>query len=243
MNIEKILESKAYYKPGSGIEFKTPEVYLSKTLDKLSKYTDKFNVKVAGSVTNVNEDGSTNTAYGRVLIEPDFSNTDKMYKTVGFLYALDIQRPVVKVYTGSIVTACTNLCIFNAEHLFEASIMDGGFDKSYDILDTYLENMGKTLGEYYAIKENLEAQLLPEKEINTYLGKLLEFGIKNSFIGTTPIVQAGKELYSADSKYYIGKDKITSKWNIYNAITDNLKKADIKDAASKVLKISNFILN
>ena len=38
-------------------------------------------------------------------------------EVIGFLYGLDVRKPVVKIYRGYLNRACTNLCVFDHQWL------------------------------------------------------------------------------------------------------------------------------
>ena len=238
MQVEDLLESKAYIK--SGITFKTPKQLLEPFLDKISKYTDKFIIKTSGKVINANEDESINTAYGRVLLQTDFSadELDGMYKNVGVVYALDGMKPIIKTYTGTIVSACTNMTIFNAEHVFSDNLLSGS-NRPLEYLQEYLTGMEKTLDNYRKIKQNLISQVYSKEDVQETLGALLEYSIKNKSLGTTAVVSGAKALYDNSSKYFFEKE--TTAWNVYNSITQYItEKSDIIDTPSKTILLSKF---
>jgi hypothetical protein len=242
MEIKELFETKAFVK--SGVTFQTPKQILEPFMDKMSKYTDKFIIKTSEKIVNANEDESINAAFGRVLIQTDFSgdDLDGMYKNVGVVYALDTLKPIVKTYTGTIVSACTNMCIFNADHIFSSNIMEG-LGRPLEYITQYLGSMEQVMDNYRKIRLDLTNQIYTENEIQQKLGELLEYSIKNKYLGTTAVVNAAKNLYDNSSMYHI-ENKQTTAWNLYNSITQYLTdKSDIIDTASKTLLLSKFFIN
>jgi hypothetical protein len=207
MTVQELFDTKAYVK--QGITYQTPKQLLDPFISKMSKYTDKFIVKTSEKVTNANEDESINEAFGRVLIQTDFSGNDMdgMYKNVGVVYSVDSLKPIIKVYTGTIVSACTNMTVFNADHVFSGDL-GAGTGRPLDYLDEYLTGMEKTLDAYRATKAHLLGDIYSKERVHDFLGGLLEFSIKNKALGTTAVMSAAKSLYDNSSKYYFNPNAL-----------------------------------
>lgn len=59
---------------------------------------------------------STGITYNRVWIQavlPPTHTIDGHDEVIGFLYGIDVKKPVVKIYRGYLNQACTNLTVFN----------------------------------------------------------------------------------------------------------------------------------
>jgi hypothetical protein len=126
IELKELLESKAFVKEGSGYDFKLPEQYVNEFLDIAGNYTDKFLVTVNSPTENKNEDESINKAFPRFLVEakmPEKFDVEESTATIGFMMALDTQKPIAKLYTGKKVTACMNLTIFNADNVYSAELV------------------------------------------------------------------------------------------------------------------------
>jgi hypothetical protein len=244
ITVEDVLKSKAYVK--GGVAFSTPEQYLGDFVNKADKLGAKLSARVDNKVVNANDDESLNEAFGRVLIEAKLGDErDGLSGTVGVLYSVDSMKPVVKTYYGDLVSACTNLCVFRAEDVFTGSILDGGdmdnFSRSYE---EYLRHYFDKFEEYDKIVAQLKVSPIANKDVNTYMGNLLRYSVsvQGQYLGTNPIIGAAKSLFRSGTPYYIGKED-TTKWNVYNSITEMLKKSSIADQATKTLLLSKFFLN
>ena len=103
--------------------FKT-EAYVTPFLERMSKFTDDFRiqVKLPDQITKTKDGGIDvdDVTYNRVWIQavmPEEYSFDNHDEVVGFIYGLDVRKPVVKIYRGGLNRACTNLCVFNPSFL------------------------------------------------------------------------------------------------------------------------------
>lgn len=241
MKIEEILLSKTYVKENGAISFAPAREYIQPFLDKIPNA--QWEVEVANEVVNKNEEDETlNIAYPRVSIKGKLGITDLYTSIIGLVYALDLQRPLIKVYTGQEVNVCTNLTIFNAEEVFTQDLL-GNYKEIYDKAQHYFERKEKQLEEYIRIYNDLVNTNLTNNELNELMGKLL-FKSHKTKLGTTPIVKASQLLKDPSSIYYVkdGKDFSCTKWNVYNSITQTLGKSDILEKPSKVVSLSRILL-
>lgn len=244
MEVADVLNSKVFVK-GNSVTFNSPKSYLEPFIDKISSLDPEFDVKVSGAVKNAEEDKTQNIAYGRVCLEAKLSGygTDDSIGKVGMVYALDTQKPTVKVYTGQEVSACLNLCIFNAEQVYSFDLLGGGMDKAYQMAKQYAEEKEKEVEIYLKYKKELLEREHTVPEIERIIGKLIHEAMETR-LGTSPILSAAKELWNEKSRYSIISTGGTTGWNIYNAITDHIShRADILDRPTKTLLLSKMILN
>lgn len=246
LTLNSILESKIYVKENSAISFKSPHEYIQPFIDGASKLTDDFRISVSGAVKNKNEEDETiNVAYGRVLVEailPGNFDTDKglgdTYGTIGFMYALDLQKPVIKVYSGRYARACTNLCVFGADRVFTQDLT-GNLSKCFEIAQDYFDIAEKDLANSIKLITYMRDTELQGGNLDEFTGILLRRSMLNQKLGHTPIIQGTRELYN-DKSIYSLKDGKTSLWNYYNSITENIKKVDILDRATKTALLTEL---
>lgn len=244
--LDDVLSSKIYVKNGS-IDFKSPKEYLMPFIDLTEKITDNYKVRVSGTVENAEEaSGELNTSYGRVLIEahlPDKYGTEETGGIIGLVYGLDIQKPVMKVYTGQNIFACTNLCVFGAQHVFSSELLTTGSARAYQEVSKYVEEKERELENYIRVSTKLKEMQLDKESLDELIGKLVRESLKSRSIGITPITTAAKDLYDPKSKYAV-KDGQTNGWNVYNAITEYIThKTDILDMAHKTVLLQDMFLN
>jgi hypothetical protein len=203
MQLQELLDSKIYVKPNGGMTFKTPDEYLSPFIDMVSPFTTDFRIAVDAESRNANEDSTENVAYGRVVVEAKLPQayTSLDHDTViGIIYALDTQKPVIKAYTGQVAWACTNLSIFNADNIFEASLL-ANTNAVYDKLKRYTGKLNEGLEEWINIVNNLKTVEYNENALNEKIGYMLRKSQKQNF--TTAVIAATKDLDNAKSVYAV----------------------------------------
>jgi hypothetical protein len=242
--LDDVLNSKIYIKDNVGIQFQSPASYIEPFLLSLNKLSPSYEIEVSGRVANKNStDTSINEAFARVKVEaklPAEYNIHEHDTVVGLVYALDIGKPVMKVYTGQNAWACTNLCIFRADQIHQIELMQG-VSTIYDKTKTFSERITEQVRDFSERLTQMKERQYAGDEIDEVIGKLLRKSIESKgSVGTTPIVSAAQSLFDKSSVYGI-KDNKTSEWNIYSALTQYLTdKADLLDRATKTLYVSNM---
>lgn len=230
MDVQALLDSKIYVR--NEIHYPLPKTLVSPFLDEVGyKEGDALRVQVQNEVINQNEDGSVNIAYPRFLVEYTknaivFGDTD-YHNVFGMLVAMDQQHPQIKVYSGMNVVACTNLCIFQAEHLFVQNL-NNPLNSVWNQLSNYVAMEDSKLENYARVHEQLINTYYNNEQLNNKLGYLLRNADKVK-LGTSPIVGAVKLLSSNKSPYYV--ENSCSAYNLYNAITQCI--TDSKDILYK----------
>lgn len=244
MELQEILESKVFVK-GNSVNFNSPRAYLEPFLEELQKANADFTVKASGAVRNANdEDKTINTAFGRISVQgkiPGF-NYSGSEGTIGIVYALDLQKPLVKVFSGQEVSTCTNMCIWGAEHVYQFDIMGSGMDKAYSMAREYVEKKAEAVELHKKYSEQLLEKRWSIPEVEAMLGRLLHESMSER-LGTSAVIAATRDLFDQKSKYAIIGEE-TSGWNVYNAMTDYLShKQDIIDMPTKTLLLSKMMIN
>ena len=251
MNLTDVLSSKVFVKEDGAINFQTPKTYLEPFIDVVGDKAQEWRIKTANQVVNAEESGEKNIAYPRIAIEADLGISQVQNGlpnffsgTVGMLYALDMQKPIVKVYTGLNVRSCLNLTIFNAEHVFQQELL-GNYREVYSRASSYMKSIEKREKEYQKIYNDLKVEL-NEEGLNELIGYLVRRGSKDK-IGLTPITGAVKlleapgtnySIYDADNKFHC------TKWNVFNSITQVLSgNKDFTDVPTKTISLAKLFLN
>lgn len=240
------VESAKSYVNSGGISYPRPLEYAEKFMDILEVNEKNCRFELQGLVENANEDSSTNKAYARFLVETKLEHqTEELQKTIGMVVNFDTQSPKIKVYSGDRVMACTNLLIAGAEQIYDQSLNSGVVDNAYTQLRYFRKNAEEDWNKEIAVWTKMKETELEGNQIEERLGKFLHLVItsnKFKYLGTTPIVQAAKYLYS-NSPYMI-KDNKTSAWGLYQAVTQSITNAnDIVKTPMKTLIATNLILN
>lgn len=245
LRIEEVLNSKVYVKPGSAISFGSPKKYLEPFVEYAEAKAVSFRVKVADPIINAEEEGAMNIAYPRVMVEANLGSLIEGFDAiVGMVYALDLQKPVIKAYSGFNVQSCVNLTIFNSDRLVQQELLADS-NKVYTAVESFVEQKEEEVKTFNETLSNLRLANLTENTFNELMGKLLREGSRTK-LGTNPILHAVKLLDDNASQYYIRQENKFSctKFNVYNAVTQALTNSnDITDRANKTIQLANTILN
>lgn len=244
IQLQELLDSKIYVKESAAVSFKSPKAYLSPFLDMIAPHATDIRIEVDSPVINAEESGRQNVAYPRVNLEATIG--DQMtgfYSVMGMIFALNTSVPIAKVYSGQSVKACLNLTIFNAEDIFEQSLLNNS-QEIYNRAQMFYRRKEKQIEEYGKIYKSLTEKQLNPNSLNELLGKLLISGSKSK-LGTSPVVGAAKLLTTPQSAYYTreGKDFQCNEWNVYNAVTQSITdKEDAVMKPNKTIEIAKVLL-
>jgi len=245
LTLDQILSSKVYVKENSQISFGSPRQYIEPFLEKLKDTGATYRVAVSDRVANREESGGLNEAYGRVVIEAKFPNIFCAHEhdsVIGMVYALDTQKPSMKIYSGQNAWACTNMSIFGARYVHAVELLQGTssiYDKSLEFIDS----MTLQVRQFSNIYERMNEKIYQGDEIDRITGYLLREGTRNKLLGTSPVLSAIRDLDDNKSRYAI-KDNKTSQWNYYSALTQYVTdKVDIVDKATKSVLLSKLFVN
>lgn len=245
ITLNELKESKIFVKEDSSITFKNPKEYLEPFFESTAKFNPEYRVTIQNKVTNREDSGIDNTSYGRFMVEALLGNdydVQDCQSTIGFIVALDTQKPIMKTFSGKNVFACTNLTIFNAENVFSQELL-GNTKSLYAKVTEYSDKMAEELEEFNKLVEALKNKTYSGSQLEKMTGKLLLESLKQPKLGHTVINQGTKELLDAKSRYRLSPDGSTSAWNYYNSITEFIKKADVLDRSTKTVLLSNIFLN
>lgn len=227
--------------------FKTSD-YLNPFLDRMSKYTNNFTVKVkCPDQITLTDDGNIVTddlTFNRVNIEAILPNEyayEGHTQVVGMVYGLDVRKPICKFYSGAERSACTNLCVFSPSGL-DIQEIEPETAINYRVIETLLnrtETVSKTLR--MLSNTNFEASDL---NINENLGRWIRNAMSMEYssgygkvkIKTATVIDAYKDLFvNEDSEYWTG-DSDCSMYNVYNAFTQQITNDWDKDCFTRFEK-------
>lgn len=242
MNIVDLVNSKTYVKENGAITFPSPKELIHPFIDNVKEEVE-YVVKTADEVVNKEQESEElNIAYPKVLVQANFTTpTIPGFKSVvGMIYHLNVQKPVVKVYTGQEVSACLNLCVFNAEHVFQQDLL-GNYRDVYAKAQSYIMNKQQEIEDYTRIYNDLVETDLEYDELQELLGDILLRATKNNMVSS--VTKAAKLLTDSNSMYYInqGKDYKCNKWNVFNSITAALSNCDVAERPVKTLNVAKML--
>lgn len=257
ITIEELLKGKATRIKEK--EYFTTEQYVTPFLERMSKMTDDFRVqvKLPDQITKTKEGeiDMDDITYNRVWIQavlPEEYAFDNHDEVIGFLYGLDVRKPIVKIYRGGLNRACTNLCIFDPSFLHISEI-EPERAINYKPVKTLLEQ-ADTLKSWLDKLRNTGFDC-DDDIINEKLGGWVRNAISESYdagfgkvkLASSTVVDAYKLLFEdIKSPYFVNraKENYVNMFTVYNAFTElisNDKGKDIMNKAEKTLLLMDIL--
>jgi len=257
LDFKQLENSKIYVHPKSEtLKFKHTLDYLEPFLQKFEgiqgvewmfqaddKTVNEEKVDVLTSELNADAPVKQNISYGSVIAKaklpesfnviPDISSNFKdMFSEIGLVYTLSSLKPEMRLYRGKRVDFCSNGAIFGANNIKTVQLT-GSYQDVYKETEGYIEESMNDVLKYKRVAEYLWDVNLNKNQIYELAGELLFFAKKNKEFGINPVSDAVNSLMDATSLYGIRDDK-TSMWNVYNAVTESLKKSTILTESTKL---------
>lgn len=238
-------------------EYFETEAYVNPFLERMSKITSDFKVKVElPDQVTLTKEGDVNLediTYNRVWVQavlPEQYDVDNHQDVIGMVYGLDTRKPIVKFYRGGLNKACTNLCVFNPDYLDVQELQP---ESAIDYRP--LGSLINKANEIKVFLEKLHGITFPRDNqfINEQLGMWVRNclnipyhnGINNVKLATSTAIDAYKLLFEKDSsEYYVPVTSNTDMFNVYNAFTElisNDKDKDIMNKCEKTLLLKNIL--
>lgn len=252
LTIDQLLQGKATRIKDR--EYFTTEQYVMPFLERMAKFTDEFIIQAKpADQISLTPNGDVNfedIIYNRVNIEAVLPNEycfEGHKQVVGFVYALDTRKPVVKEYMGGLRTACLNLCTFNPAAL---SVQELEPEKAinYGFLNHCLEmadDMGAKLRALSDMEINRDQMF---KEIGMQVDRCINYKFHNDF-GTIKLpeslpIEVYKNLFYNEKSDYFTKENSVSGFDVYQAYTDiicNGKNKDLVNRFEKTLMVGQIL--
>lgn len=252
LTIDQLLQGKATRIKDR--EYFTTEQYVTPFLERMSKFTNEFIIQAKpADQISLTPNGDVNfedIIYNRVNIEAVLPNEycyEGHKQVVGFVYALDTRKPVVKEYMGGLRTACLNLCTFNPAALSVQELQpEHAID--YNFLNYCMElvdNMGVKLRQLADMEFTHENMY---EELGMQIDHCINFKFHNDF-GTVKLpeslpIEVYKNLFYNEKSPYFSKEGIVSGFDVYQAYTDiicNGKSKDLVNRFEKTLLVSSIL--
>lgn len=223
-------------------EFLPTKNYVEPFINKMTPITGDFRIKVKLPDQMTFSKDATDLTYNRVLIEavlPSKFNVDNHQEVIGFLYGLDVKKPIVKFYRGYLNQACTNLSVFEPKWI-EVQELTPGDPIDYSPIKTLLESPNN----FANVLENLKSTYVLREDRISMLGSWVDkslrvsedYGFGKVKIPTTLPIKAYESLYlDGESEYFIPLGINPTMFDIYNAFTQ-LITDDNKDIMNKFEK-------
>lgn len=255
ITIQELLEGRATRIKDK--DYFATKAYVEPFLERASKYTDNFKVRVElPPQVTYTQDGNINTediTYNRVWIQgllPELYDVEGVQQVLGMVYGLDTRKPVFKVYTGGLDTACTNLCVFNPNMLNCQDIQpETAVDfRPVDNIMKMTDDVQMWLHKLIDVEFNCENAAVNES-LGRWIRNCMDYTYDSGFgkikLATSIPIEAYKLLFDKDdSRYNVTKKNRPSMFDVYGAftqiITDNLKK-DLMNQVEKTLLLKSIL--
>lgn len=223
-------------------EFFQTKTYVEPFLERMAPLTSDFRVQVKVPDQMTFGPDSQDVTYNRVLIQavlPSDHSIDGHDEVIGFLYGIDVRKPVAKIYRGYLNQACTNLSVFNPQWIQIQDLVPGD-PINYNAVKNLLEDTNDFATKLQELKNTyLERDLRKQ-----YLGEWVDYSLREGqdygfgkvkLAVSTPI-DAYKQLFiDQDSAYYIPEGSDPSMYDVYNSFTQ-IVTDDKKDIMNKFEK-------
>lgn len=252
LTLDQLLQGKATRIKDK--EYFTTEQYVTPFLERMSKYTNEFIIQAKPadqiSLTSNGDVNFEDIIYNRVNIEAVLPNEycfEGHKQVVGFVYALDTRKPVVKEYMGGLRTACLNLCTFNPAALYVQEL-EPERAINYSFLNNCIEmvdDMGLKLKQLSEMEFSREQMY---NELGMQIDRCINYKFHSDFgaikLPESLPIEAYKNLFYNEKSEYFTKDDIVSGFNVYQAFTDiicNGKNKDLVNRFEKTLLVSRIL--
>ena len=231
-------------------EFYPTKTYVEPFIERMSAFTNDFRIQVKLPEQMTTFKDTTDLTFNRVLIQavlPEKYTIDQHEEVIGFLYGIDVKKPVAKIYRGYLNQACTNLCVFNPQWLNVQELVPGN-PIDFNPIKSLLENTND-----FAVKlDKLKSTFLDRQDRTNYLGEWVDYALRESEdygfgkvkIAVSTPIDAYKSLFiDNESDYFIPQGIQPSLFDVYNAFTQVITddKKDLMNKFEKVMIINRLL--
>ena len=231
-------------------EFFQTKNYVEPFFEKMSAFTSDFRIQVRTPEQLTMSGSQQDLTYNRVWIQavlPSEHTIDNHDEVIGFLYGIDVKRPVAKIYRGYLNQACTNLCVFNPQWINVQEMIPGD-PLDYKPIKHLLEETSDFSLKLKQLKTTTvsrdDRKLLLGDWVDYSLREHQDYGFGKVKIAVSTPVDAYKQLFiDQDSPYFIPDGIDPTMFDVYNSfsqiITDDKK--DIMNKFEKTILINRLL--
>ncbi len=180
--------------------------------------------------TKVHIDGILKPQY-QIDMEGDVHNN-----VISMLYAVDVQNPIAKVYTGYERMACLNLSVFNPRHIVDRKFSDVDFNHIYRVIPEFIEKTEEYRNEYMNAFELLHNTRYVGNQLFDCIGRLAfriskQPGMVTAFNNAVKFLQSNQEVNDIKNIYFNRDWQTTgySAFDIYQTLTATLSNKGLKE--------------
>ena len=227
-------------------EYFTTKDYVMPFIDRMSKFTDKFEIQVKpADQISLNSNGEMNfedIVYNRVWVEAQLPGEyayEGHTQSVSLLYALDTRKPIYKIFQNAVRSACLNMCVFSP-NMLQVRELEAETAMDYSFVKQVMEITDNTR----AMLEQMSNTFIKRETIFDNLGHWVDRCITSKFnsgFGTVKLaestaIDAYKQLVvDTKSDYYTSEGDICM-FDAYQAFTDIVTHDKGRDIVNKFEK-------
>ena len=231
-------------------EFFQTKTYVEPFVEKMSALTTDFRVQVKIPDQMTFGPDSTDITYNRVWIQavlPPTHTIDGHDEVIGFLYGIDVKKPVVKIYRGYLNQACTNLTVFNPYWINVQELVPGD-PINYGPVKHLIEDTNDFAVRLQEMKNTYLERTLRKQYLGEWVDRAIresqDYGFGKVKLSITTPIDAYKQLFlDKDSVYYIPETEDPSLYEVYNSFTQIITddKKDIMNKFEKTLIVNKLL--
>ena len=244
ITIAELLQGKATIIKNK--DYLSTREYVEPFFEKMAPFTDTFKISVRlpdqMTITTTQD-----VTFNRVLIEAVLPTVvDNHQEVIGFLYGLDVRKPIVKIYRGHINGACTNLCVFSPrwQTVQELKPNERPQIEVKDLLELPNNFPQKLL--------RLKDTFIDDTQLFHKLGGWVDSCLRDSWynsiqnvkISPSLPIEAYKSLFIDEkSSYFVKPNTQASMFDVYNAFTQVITddKKDIINRFEKTMMVNKLL--
>lgn len=231
-------------------EFFPTKSYVDPFIQQMSKITDDFRiqVKLPDQITLTTKEHDI--TYNRVLVQavlPEQYTIDSHDEVIGFLYGIDVKKPIVKIYRGYLNRACTNLSVFNSQWLNVQELIPGD-----PINYSPIKHLMEYTNDFAIMLDKMKNTYIDREERKRYLGEWVDYSLREHQdygygkvkIAVSTPVDAYKQLFiNQDSEYYIPEGVDPRIYDVHEAFTQIITddKRDIMNKFEKTMIVNRLL--
>lgn len=230
-------------------EYFPTKSYVEPFIEKMSAITNDFRIKVVYPEQMTSVKDSLDVTFNRVLIEavlPEKYCIDSHDETIGFVYGLDVKKPIAKIYRGYLNRACTNLCIFDSSFLNIQEIIPGT-PINFKPIKSLLEQTNT----FATTLQRMKSTYIDREERKLHLGNWIDYSLRegNDYgfgkvkLAASTSIDAYKSLFiDQDSDYFVPEGVDVTMFDIFGAFTQTVTDGkDLLNKTEKTLLISKML--
>lgn len=197
-------------------------------------------IMIAGEdeTKNAEANGTENISWGRMKLTAKYQIDQELFYELGFLVALNLQHPKLKIYRGAVTQSCLNLNVFGSDDVVKFEIASGF---NVEIAKNYIGSVVERIKLAVDRVNEMKSMLISQPDLQRIVGKMTLDTIEEKLPhGVQAITQAAGMFVDKNNKYWAGQEGFNA-WQLYNALTENNSKKSAFDIPEKSLSAYELV--